>query len=65
MKNSDIKNLSVADLQEKLVSLKKEYSELKITHTVSALENPMQIKSLRKTIARIATELTNRELQNS
>ena len=62
---SDIKNLSVADLQEKLASLKKEYADLKITHAVSALENPLQIRSLRRTIARIATELTNREIHNS
>jgi large subunit ribosomal protein L29 len=65
MKNSDIRDLSVADLNEKLASLRKEFSELKISHTVSALENPMQIRVLRKTIARIATELSNRELHNS
>jgi large subunit ribosomal protein L29 len=65
MKNTDIKNLSDADLNEKLAHLKKDYTDLKITHAVSALENPMQIQSLRRTIARIATELTNRALQNS
>ncbi|PIE48498.1 MAG: 50S ribosomal protein L29 [Flavobacteriales bacterium] len=65
MKKSDIKELSTADLQDKLVALKKEFSELKITHSVTTLENPMQIKDMRKTIARIATELTNRDLQES
>lgn len=60
MKSSDIKSLSLADLKEKLASLQREYAELKITHTVSALENPMQIKVLRKTIARVATELSTR-----
>jgi len=65
MKNSDIRDLSVEDLQEKLDSLKKQYTDLKINHTVSPLENPIQLKVLRKTVARIATELTNRELQNS
>jgi large subunit ribosomal protein L29 len=65
MKNSDIRDLSVEDLQEKLESLTKQYTELKITHTVSPLENPIQLRTLRKTVARIATELTNRELQNS
>jgi len=65
MKNSDIRDLSVEDLQEKLESLKKQYTDMKINHTVSPLENPIQLKALRKTVARIATELTNRELQNS
>ncbi len=65
MKNSDIRDLSVEDLQEKLVSLTKQYTDLKINHTVSPLENPIQLRTLRKTVARIATELTNRELQNS
>ncbi len=64
MKNSDIRDLSVEDLQEKLESLKKQYTDLKITHTVSPIENPIQLKSLRRTVARIATELTNRELMS-
>ena len=63
MKQSEIKELSVADLQDKLVELKKNYSDLKMAHAITPLENPLEIKSLRKTVARIATELTKRELQ--
>ena len=37
------------------------YNELKMSHAVSPLENPIQIRSLRRSIARIATEITNRE----
>jgi large subunit ribosomal protein L29 len=37
------------------------YNELKMVHAVSPLENPIQIKSLRRSIARIITEITNRE----
>ena len=36
---------------------------MKMTHAISPIENPMQIKSLRKTIARINTELTVRSIQ--
>jgi len=61
MKNSDIRDLSVEDLKAKLESLKKQYTDLKITHTVSPLENPLELKAIRKTVARIATELTTRE----
>ncbi len=63
MKQSEIKELSITDLQVKLVELKKNYSDLKMAHAITPLENPLEIKSLRKTVARIATELTKRELQ--
>ena len=63
MKQSEIKELSTADLQEKLGESKKSYSDLKMTHAISPLENPIQLRALRKTVARIATELTKRELQ--
>ncbi|MAD96617.1 MAG: 50S ribosomal protein L29 [Flavobacteriaceae bacterium] len=62
MKQSEIKELSTADLQEKLGALKKSYNDLKMAHAISPLENPMQIRSLRRTVARVATELTKREL---
>ncbi len=61
MKQSEIKELSVADLQEKLTSLKKNYTDLKMAHAISPLENPLELRALRKTVARVATELTNRQ----
>ena len=63
MKQSEIKELSVADLQEQYTAIKKSYSDLKMAHVITPLENPMQLRSLRKTVARIASELTKRELQ--
>ena len=57
------KELSIDELSEKLLSFQKELSELKMTHVISPIENPMQIKNLRKTIARINTELTARSVQ--
>jgi len=63
MKQSEIKELSVAELQEKLKELKKNYSDLKIAHAISPLDNPIQLRSVRRTVARVATELTKRELQ--
>ena len=58
MKNADIKNLSAGDLQNKLAELKAEYTKLKLAHKISPVENPIQIRDLRKTIARLNTELT-------
>jgi large subunit ribosomal protein L29 len=63
MKQSEIRELSTTELQEKLGEVKAEYQKLKINHAVSPLENPIQLRSMRKSIARIATELTKRELQ--
>jgi large subunit ribosomal protein L29 len=63
MKQSEVKELSVAELQEKLGETKKSYTEMKLAHSISPLENPIQLRSVRRTIARIATELTKRELQ--
>ena len=63
MNISEIKELSTADLQEKLGALKKNYTDLKMAHSLTPLENPMEVKVLRKTVARLATELTKRELQ--
>lgn len=63
MKQTEIKELSTAELQEKLDETKKSYVDLKMAHAVSPLENPIQLRHIRRTIARIATELTNRELQ--
>jgi large subunit ribosomal protein L29 len=63
MKQSEIKNLSVADLQEKLVQVKKTYNDLKMAHAISPIENPLQMRTLRRSVARIATEITKRELQ--
>jgi large subunit ribosomal protein L29 len=62
MKQSEIKDLSAAELQEKLKQIKKAYADLKMAHAISPIENPLQIRTVRRTVARLATELTKREL---
>ena len=61
MKQSEIKELSAAELQEKLAVFKKNYTDLKMAHAISPLESPLQLKVIRKTVARIATEINQRE----
>ena len=63
MKQSEIKELSTAELQEKLSETKKSYTDLKMAHTISPLENPIQLRVARRTVARVATELTKRDVQ--
>ncbi|WP_370897419.1 50S ribosomal protein L29 [Chryseobacterium gossypii] len=61
MKKADIKNLSAGDIQNKLAETKAQYQKLKLAHRISPIENPIQIRDLRKTIARLNTELTNKQ----
>ena len=63
MKQSEIKELSIEELKEKLADFKKQHADLKIAHAVTPLENPLQIRKTRRTVARLATELTKREVQ--
>lgn len=63
MKNLEVKKLSNEELTEKLAEFKKQHADLKIAHFVTPLENPLQIRKVRRTVARLATELTNRENQ--
>lgn len=63
MKQSEITKASTAELQEKLADLKKANADLRIAHAISPLENPIQLRTQRRTIARIATELTKRQDQ--
>ena len=61
MKQAEIKNLSLEDVQAKLTEAKAQFSKMKLAHKLSPLENPIQIRDLRKTIARLNTELTNKQ----
>ena len=58
MKKADIKNLSAEDIQIKLAETRSDFNKLKMSHSISPIENPIQIRDMRKTIARLETELT-------
>ena len=64
MKKEEIKELSTADLKDRLAVMEKEYLQQKINHSVSPLDNPAKITADRRMIARIKTELRQRELNN-
>ena len=53
MKQSEIKNLSAAELQEQLSQLKKTYTDLKNAHAISPIQNPLQLRGLRRSVARL------------
>lgn len=64
MKKEEIKEMTTADLKERLAQMEKEYLQLKANHAVSPLDCPAQITHDRKMIARVKTELRQRELNN-
>ena len=59
MKQTEIVKLSKEDLQDKLMEYQKQLEELKITHAISPLENPLQIKKARRIVARLKTAISN------
>ena len=62
MKISEIRNLSVEDLKNKLKDFKSELFNLRFQLAVNQLENPMRIKAVRKDIARVQTIIREKEL---
>ncbi|ROT05490.1 50S ribosomal protein L29 [Muribaculaceae bacterium Isolate-104 (HZI)] len=64
MKKVEIKELSTQDLKDRLEQMEREYAQLKINHSVSPVDNPAQIRRDRRMIARVKTELRQRELNN-
>ncbi|MBK9177541.1 MAG: 50S ribosomal protein L29 [Flavobacteriales bacterium] len=61
-KGLDLNDLTVQELQDKLQEERSSLTRLRFSHTVSPIENPMQLRSKRKEVARIYTELRKREL---
>jgi len=62
MKVKDIRDMNGAELNQKLDDLKTELFNLRFRLVTGQLENPMRIKEVRKTIARVKTILREREL---
>lgn len=62
MKNSEIIEMTTAELIERVATEKANLNKQKMNHTVTPMENPMLIKAARKTIARMMTEIRKREL---
>ncbi|MEI6142425.1 MAG: 50S ribosomal protein L29 [Mariniphaga sp.] len=64
MKNSEIIELTTAEIIEKIAIASEELIRMKLNHAVNPLENPMKIRFARKDVARLNTELRKRQLEN-
>ena len=62
MKIAEIREIQTAELAERVETEIANYNQMVLNHSISPLENPAQIKKLRRTIARMKAELHQREL---
>ena len=65
MKNSEIRELTTKEIFERLDVEQTNLLNLKMNHKVSDLENPHQITESKRLIARLKTELRQRELNET
>ena len=65
MKASEIRKMSEAELNEKLVSLKKDLFFLRMQHATNQLDNPLKIRETKHDIARVKTMLRQKELSGA
>jgi large subunit ribosomal protein L29 len=63
MKSSEIKELSTAEIEERIDTEQNLSVRMKMNHAVSPLDNPNKISETRKIVARLKTELKARQLQ--
>ena len=64
MKIAEIRELSTQELLERVDAEVAAYAQKRINHSISPMKNPSQLKQQRKLIARMKTELRQRELNN-
>ena len=62
MKIKEVKELETKELVEKLENAVAAYNQKNLNHSITPLENPSEIKVARRDIARMKTELRQREL---
>jgi large subunit ribosomal protein L29 len=62
MKTREIKELNNKEILERMDAEQEHLVRLKLNHAISPLDNPLQIKVVRRTVASLATELRQREI---
>ena len=64
MKASEVREMSIADLRERIELERNNLETMKVNHTISPLEDTSKIAKARKDIARMMTILAEKESQN-
>lgn len=65
MKASEMREMSMEELQAELENLKAELFRLRFQHATNQLENPMQLKTVKKNIARVKTIIKEYEINSA
>ena len=63
MKNTELRSLTLEELNRRLVAEKEGLVKLRFAHAISPIENPMKISEARHLIARIKTVIKEKETQ--
>ena len=63
--NIKLNGLTLEELREMLANTQTNLNKIKMNHRTAELENPLEIRSVRRNVARILTEINKRELQQS
>ena len=63
MKATEVRGLNPNELNDRLVSLKKDLFFLRMQHATNQLDNPLRIAQVRKDIARVKTVIRQKELE--
>ena len=62
MKANEVRKLSAAELESKLLDLKRDLFNLRLQHATNQLENPVRIAQVKRDIARVKTIIREQEL---
>ena len=62
MKAPEVRKMSAAELDSKLVELKKDLFQLRLQHATNQLDNPVRIAEVKKDIARVKTMIREQQL---
>ena len=62
MKANEVRKMSAAELESKLLDLKKDLFQLRLQHATNQLDNPVKIAEVKKDIARVKTIIREQQL---
>lgn len=65
MKAKEIREMSPAELEQKLGDLKKDLFQLRLQHATNQLENPLRIAFVRKDIAKVQTIIRQNQIEKA
>ena len=63
--NIKLNGLTLEELREMLNNTQVDLNKMKMSHRTAEIENPVEIRTVRRNVARILTEIKKRELQDN